>query len=306
MTAPPMSPLGLLLIYCPLIIASSLLGGYIPHWFRLTHVRLQLAMSFVGGAMLGVGLLSLLPHAILAWEPNVSTPVRWLLAGFLFMFFVERVFHFHHHDAPAEDLGNHHHGEDSPHHNHNHTHIHAHPPQRLTWGAALAGLALHSALDGMALAASVRAESKEGAAWAGFVVFLVIFLHKPFDSLTLGTLMAVAGRSAAQRHLVNALYATAVPMGAVLYNLAAERISADPGHLTGSALAFAAGTFLCIATSDLLPELQFHSHDRLKLSVALLAGVSLAAIFAHIEEAGHSHQHAAGHSMDAEEHSDEH
>jgi len=284
-----MSPLALLLIYCPAIIASSLLGGFIPHWIRLTHVRLQVAMSFVGGAMLGVGLLSLLPHAILAWEPNVSAPVTWLLAGFLFMFFVERVFHFHHHDAPADDLGNHDHGDDRPHDGH--THVHAHQPQRLTWGAALAGLALHSALDGMALAASVRAESKEGAAWAGVVVFLVIFLHKPFDSLTLGTLMAVAGRTPRLRHTVNALYATAVPLGAVLYNLAAEQISADPAHLTGSALAFAAGTFLCIATSDLLPELQFHSHDRLKLSIALLAGVSLAAIFAHFEEAGHSHQH---------------
>lgn len=294
-----MSPLVLLLIYCLAIIFSSLLGGFIPHWIRLTHVRLQIAMSFVGGAMLGVGMLSLLPHAVIAWEPNDRAPYTWLLAGFLFMFFVERVFHFHHHDAPADDIGDHDHGEHQAHGGH--AHVHAHQPRRLTWGAALAGLALHSALDGMALAASVRTESEGGAAWAGFVVFLVIVMHKPFDSLTLGTLMAVAGRTPRLRHTVNALYAMAVPLGAVLYNLAAERIAGDSGHLTGSALAFAAGTFLCIATSDLLPELQFHSHDRLKLSVALLAGVLLAAIGAHIEEAGHSHHHRTGHSTHAEE-----
>lgn len=294
----PMWPFGLMLFYCSLIIASSLLGGFIPLWFQLTHIRLQIAMSVVGGAMLGVGLLNLLPHALYAWEPNVVAPCAWLLAGFLFMFFVERVFHFHHHDAPAEDVSECELDKEQSHADH--AHRHAHPPRRLTWGAALAGLALHSALDGVALAASVRAEP--GAAWGGFVVFLVIVLHKPFDSLTLGTLMAVAGRSAGQRHLVNALYATAVPLGAVLYNLVADRLPADEWHLTGSALAFAAGTFLCIATSDLLPELQFHSHDRLKLSIALLAGVSVAAIVARIEEAGHSHQHRPSHGAPLEGH----
>jgi zinc and cadmium transporter len=33
---------------------------------------------------------------------------------------------------------------------------------------------------------------------------------------------------------------------------------------------------VCIATSDLLPELQFHRHDRAALSIALVAGIALA------------------------------
>ena len=48
--------------------------------------------------------------------------------------------------------------------------------------------------------------------------------------------------------------------------------------MLGYALGFCAGTFLCIASSDLLPELQFHSHDRFKLSAALLAGLAVAVI----------------------------
>jgi zinc and cadmium transporter len=40
---------------------------------------------------------------------------------------------------------------------------------------------------------------------------------------------------------------------------------------------------LCIASSDLLPELQFHSHDRFKLSVALLAGLSIAVLIKQFE-----------------------
>jgi zinc and cadmium transporter len=293
-----MSPVGLLTIYCLFIVLASLLGGFVPHWVQLTHVRLQMAMSFVGGAMLGVGLLNLLPHAIYEWEPDVNMPLYWLLGGFLFMFFVERVFHFHHHDAPADvtPACNHEHEAGHEPQQHAHAHAHDHAPVRLTWQAAFAGLALHSALDGMALAASVRAESDESVGLAGIVVFAVIALHKPFDSLTLGTLMAVAGRSAGMRHLVNALYATAVPVGACAYNLLADRTLTEGWHVTGAVLGFAAGAFLCIATSDLLPELQFHSHDRFKLSVALLAGILLAAVLAHFEERGHSHHDGHGHS----------
>ncbi|HET6881194.1 MAG TPA: ZIP family metal transporter [Pirellulales bacterium] len=297
-TLGPMSPYWLLTIYCFFIVFASLAGGVVTHWVRLTHVRLQVAMSFVGGAMLGVGLLNLLPHAIYEWEPNVNAPVYCLLGGFLFMFFMERVFHFHHHDAPADTAPN----CDHEHHaGHDHHHGQGQAPMRLTWQAAFAGLALHSALDGMALAASVRAEAEENVGLAGIVVFAVIALHKPFDSLTLGTLMAVAGRSSGMRHLVNALYATAVPLGACAYNLVAEQTMAEGWHVTGSVLAFAAGAFLCIATSDLLPELQFHSHDRVVLSAALIAGVALAALLAYFEERGHSHHEGHGHSHSASE-----
>jgi zinc and cadmium transporter len=50
----------------------------------------------------------------------------------------------------------------------------------------------------------------------------------------------------------------------------------DRGGLVSAALAFSAGTFLCIAMSDLLPELQFHQHDRGKLAAALMLGLAVA------------------------------
>lgn len=289
-----MSASTLLVVYCSLILLASLAGGLLPLLFRLTHVWLQVAMSFVGGAMLGVGLLHLLPHAYFELGA-IYPPVTWLLVGFLCMFFVERVFHFHHHDPPAESLG-HTHEPPAAHHDHAH-HDHAHhghpgQPRRLTWGAALMGLALHSMLDGLALAASVLAEtSTDGRAepWAGAVVFLVIALHKPFDSLTLGTLMAVDGRSPRARHLVNFMYALAVPVGALVFGIGAQAWIASEHRIVGSALAFAAGTFVCIATSDLLPELQFHSHDRWKLSFALLLGIAMAGAMVSVEESGHRH-----------------
>ena len=293
-----MSPTALLVIYCVAIPLGSLAGGLIPLVVRLTHTRLQLAMSFVSGAMLGVGLLHLLPHAYFEFEA-IYPPVWWLTAGFLFMFFVERVFHFHQHDAPVEmgAAATHSHAHEHEHHAHedhshaHHSHAHETGERRLSWGAALVGISLHSTLDGIALAAAVAAESHEAehGTWAGLAVFLVVFLHKPFDSMTLGTLMAVAGRSAGLRHLVNALYALAIPVGVVLFYLGADALGADQHELVGAALAFAAGTFLCISTSDLLPELQFHSHDRFKLSAALLLGLALAASIVLLEERHHQH-----------------
>ncbi|MEX0713736.1 MAG: ZIP family metal transporter [Pirellulales bacterium] len=321
------SPLLLLGVYCLLILLGSLAGGWIPIWVRLTHTRLQLAMSFVGGAMLGVGLLHLLPHAFYA-SGSIRNSVWGLCGGFLFMFFVERVFHFHQHATPAELGVEVAHGEHSGHAHSEHQHGHGirsvpateghgirsvpateghgipsapaagehdqgthQPSHRLNWGAALAGLTLHSMLDGVALAASVAAESEAGhARFAGLVVFLAVFLHKPFDSMTLGTLMALAGRRPAARHVVNALYALAVPAGVLLFQAGIVAGGASKDQLIGWALAFAAGTFVCIATSDLLPELQFHSHDRLKLSAALLLGLGLAAAI----ESGHDHPEPPG------------
>jgi zinc and cadmium transporter len=63
--------------------------------------------------------------------------------------------------------------------------------------------------------------------------------------------------------------------------------------LLGAALAFSAGVFLCISLSDLLPEVQFHSHDRLWLSLCLLCGVTIAWAIGFLEQ-GHMHGHMGG------------
>ena len=48
-------------------------------------------------------------------------------------------------------------------------------------------------------------------------------------------------------------------------------------------LAFAAGAFVCISLSDLLPEIQFHSHDRGKLLLAFLLGLGFAYALSFVE-----------------------
>jgi zinc and cadmium transporter len=285
--------------YCLLVVLGSLAGGWIPLQVRLTHTRMQLALSFVGGAMLGVGLLHLLPHAFYQLH-SIHRAVGWLLAGFLLVFFIERVFHFHHHDPAVED-------DDHDHDHAHHAHAHSRP-----WSAALVGLSLHSLLDGIALAAGVAGEPQEGApALAGFVVFLVVVLHKPFDSMTLGALLSLSHLPVRRRHTINLVYAMTVPLGVLLFYLGVTNAGASQQTIIGCALAFAGGTFLCISTSDLLPELQFHTHDPWKLSAALLLGIGFSAALVAVEESWHTHSHGehavdVDHDHDAHGHAGEH
>jgi len=148
--------------------------------------------------------------------------------------------------------------------------------QQLSWVGTALGMTLHSLLDGLALAASVMAAKQGQERLAGLGVAMVVILHKPFDAMAVTTLMTAGGSSRASRHLLNGLFALASPLGAVLFLLGASQFADSNGVFLGCSLAFCTGTFLCIASSDLLPELQFHSHDRFKLSVALLAGLGVA------------------------------
>ena len=284
-----MPPWFWLILYCVAIPVVSLIGGWIPLLVRLTHRRMQIAISFVSGVMLGVALLHLLPHALLegqqatgSLDHALPTVLMWLLGGVLTMFFIERFFAFHQHDAPHHETGH-----DAPCDISDGAHGHAH---QLSWGGAAVGLALHGAIEGLALAAAVAAETAPGrfVPLVGISTFLVIFLHKPFDSLTVGTLMAAGGYSAKSRHVVNVALALTVPAGAGLFYLGFGATSGGSLALA-IALAFSAGTFLCISMSDLLPELHFHQHDRILLSIALLLGLAVAWLASAVEHTGHNH-----------------
>ena len=278
-----LTPGWLLVIYCALVLLASLAGGWLLLLVHLTHTRLQMAVSFVAGLMLGIALLHFLPDAEEQLH-SLNRTVDWLLGGFLTMFFVQRFFHFHHHDLPEGDPedccehdhahGDHHCGHDRDEHAHT---LADQSAKQLSWVGTALGLTLHSLLDGLALAASVAAGAKGHAKLAGLGVALVVILHKPFDAMAVSTLMAASGKSHFSRHVLNGLFALASPIGAVLFYFGASHFAANT-PLLGYALGFCAGTFLCIASSDLLPELQFHSHDRFKLSAALLAGLAVAVI----------------------------
>ena len=266
----------LLILYCALAFLAAFGGGKLPSLIKLTPTRLQVAVSFVAGFMLGVALLGLLPHAIHEiGAPQTGT--AWLLAGFLVMFLVQRFLPFHHHDVGDE------HTESTP------TpcpSLAEQSARHLTWLGVALGLSLHSIFDGLALAAGVAADAHGHGAVLGAGTALMVILHKPFAALAITTLMAASAATPAWQRKVNLAFASVTPLGALLFYLGAAPWAYRHPLWLGYALAFCAGTFLCIAGEDLLPELQFHSHDRIKLSLALLAGLAIAV---GVVRLGHAH-----------------
>jgi zinc and cadmium transporter len=238
-------------------------------------------ISFVAGVLLGVALLHLMPHAALALKGDIDRTVGWTLGGLMLMFFVERFFSYHHHELPSEEADHAHGGR-----GHSHGKGRSSIPA-WSWTGAAIGLGIHSLMDGVALAASTVQTTDHPQTLAGLGTFLGVALHKPFDAVAIAALMEQSGAPRRQRTIVNLLFSLLIPIGALTFRLA----PAGLGGLewTGYGLAFCSGTFLCIALSDLLPELQFHHHDRGKLSAALIAGLAIAWATGLVEGPGHGH-----------------
>ena len=238
----------MILLFCILIFIASLLGGAVPLLIKPTHRRMQFAMSFIGGVMAGVAILDLLPEALELGETKAV--MLWLLAGFLTIFLLERFLPSHCHEVGEQE-------HDSCGHEH-----------KLTWVGAFLGLSLHSVLAGVALGAAWQA----GGMPIALGVFVAIILHKPFDGLTLVAMMRIAKVIRSKVLVANVVFAFGVPVGVLFFHF-----SGGASHdLVSAALAFSAGMFLCISLSDLLPELQFHGHDRISLTLSLIAGLGCA------------------------------
>lgn len=293
--------IALLVGYSAVITIASLVGGWLPTWLRLTHTRMQLAMSFVAGLMLGVGLLHLLPHAAAQLEAaqlqagSVDFLAGWMLTGLLTMFLLIRALDFHHHD---EELG----ATNSERAAHDHPAVPGFQvpvPGHFGWLGAAIGMVLHSLIDGVALAASVAAEASDqhGAALLGLGTFLAVVFHKPLDAFPITTLMARGGCSPRACGLVNLVFALTCPAGVLLFCFGWDRLAEDRAIVLAAALAFSAGVFLCISLGDLLPEVHFHHHDRAKLTFALLLGIAVAYGIGYFEpEDAHGHHSHRGSS----------
>ena len=269
-----------LLLACVLTAAASILGAIVPLCFHISHRWMQVLLSLVAGVMAGIAALDLIPHAIegmAAVAPHAHSPAAhaahanaahhdhapvqaamcFAVAGFLGMYLLERFICFHHHE---QDEGG------CSHAGHGHT---------MSWIGAVTGLSVHAILAGIGLGAAILLEGGEAVAWPGIGMLLAIVLHKPFDGLAIVTLMGRGKQGLQSRWIASLLYATVTPIGILL--TWAIGGSTDIEAWAAPAVAITAGLLLCIALSDILPELQYHTHDRLLLSAALIAGLMIAA-----------------------------
>ena len=268
-------PLILLATYSVAIIAAALLGMWVQNAIRLTHTRMQVAMSFVAGLILGVALYHLIPHSVarISHPEPLETAIWWVIAGMVLMVFLLRVFQFHQHDFGGR--------EGHAHHDHDHGRGHG----SLSWLGVSVGLGMHTLTEGTALGASVRSglHGSGDAALVSFGMFLAIVFHKPLDSFSILGLMRISGMGLRSGVAVNTGLALLCPLGAFLTYWGIGLFGEAEADVIGRALAFGAGALLCISLSDLLPEIHFHGHDRFLLTGSFLVGISLAYALHYLE-----------------------
>jgi zinc and cadmium transporter len=315
-----MSETAWLVLYCLLILCFSLFGGWFPFLTRPTHGKLQLYLSASAGVMLGASFFHVMPDAM---EKSGAMFGWWMALAVVGLFSIERFLAPHTHEVDHHCGNDHNGGDQHADHDHDHDHDHGHnhglpsgkgkngaaAPALAGWMAVL-GLTIHTFTNGVGLAGSVQFDAERqlaaGAAHGplalflpGIALFIAIFGHKPADALAISTVLSRRGVSARKIALVQLGFALMVPVGVVVFKLTEGAIEESlRGQLTGAALAFSAGTFLFIALSDLLPEVQFHRHDRVQLFSALVAGVVLMGCIA-LFEPHEGEDHPAAHIQNA-------
>jgi len=271
-----MSQLQWLAVYSGVILAVSLLGGYVPFLGKVPHSRLQLYLSLSAGVMLGACFFHVMPEAM---EMAGAGFGWWMALGAVGLFCIERFIAPHSHEVSSKLEREHEPGCE-------HDYEQRVAPAVAGWMAVL-GLTIHTFMNGVGLAGEVQAER---GSWTlpGLALFLAIALHKPADALAISTVLSRKGVDRGRLTLVQLGFAAMVPVGAGAFLATRGAIEEDlQNQLTGAALAFSAGTFLFIALSDLLPEVQFHKHDRVPLLLALVLGVAFMGGIGLLE--GHNH-----------------
>lgn len=214
------------------VSALSLVGVF---FLSVGEARLKRILFFLValaiGALLGDALLHLIPEA---FESGMKPASISLLAitGIVSFFIVEKALRWHHHhyeaveDAVAHDLP-----DETPRH---------------IGRLVIISDAFHNFLDGVIIAASYLVSIEVGVATT-----LAVMLHElPQEIGDFGVLL-YAGYSRKQALILNLLSALTAFAGAVLV----ITFRAVPDSFIAGVLPFAAGSFLYIACSDLVPEL---------------------------------------------------
>lgn len=214
-------------------------------------------VAFSTGCLLAAALLHMLPEAI-EGQADVHRLFALLLAALLGFFLLEKfevLRHSHHHE-----------GDD-------HRHDHGYDRRQAGRGGwpILVGDAIHNFADGIVIAAAFIADPK-----LGVVAAASIIAHEIPSEIGDFMVLLNAGFSRARAYLFNLLSSLSSLIGALAGYVLLDRTQA----LVPYALVVAAGSFVYIALSDLVPQLHREGRARESVLQIVLIGVGVAVIHA--------------------------
>jgi zinc and cadmium transporter len=239
-----MTDAGRLMLAAVAVMVLTLIGGLLPlvrDWDRRT---IRLLLAFGTGVLLGAAFLHMIPEATEALGGAVGLPV---LGGFLLIYVLERFVMVH----PCEEEAC------------------AFHQMGL---AAFCGITLHALIDGFALGAGLAVPLLSVA------VTVAIVLHKIPASLSLTGILLHCSYPKRRILWMIAGFSLATPLGAAVSMVVLSRV---PETALPYAVAVSAGTFLAIATADLLPQIHSAPQGRYGNLFALAAGIAVMLMTGH-------------------------
>jgi zinc and cadmium transporter len=222
--------------------AIALVGAVTMTLSEHTRERLILPLvAFSAGSLLGGALLHMIPEAIEQSAGSYSTYL-WVLVGFTTFFALEQFLHWHHCHHDTAD-------RKSP----------------LSY-LMVAGDSLHNFLGGVAVAGAFVVDIS-----LGITTWVVAAAHEVPQELGKYGVLLHGGWSKKRALLVSVASSLTFLVGGIITYVASAAI--DVAFL----VPFAAGNFLYIAASDLVPEVNKHHSIRINLLhfLSFVAGIAL-------------------------------
>ena len=252
-----MDPQTLIFAFAGIMFIAVAAFGYVPLTLELSSDRLKQLTAIGAGVLIGSAFLVIIPEALEIFEGHEeeeegheeeeegheeeeegheevhiepSTIGLAILGGFVLMLLLE-VFglpHAVHHDEDKDLLGL----------------------------SATIGLLVHALVDGLAVGASVSSSNE-----TGLIVFVAIMLHKGPAAFGLTSFLKHIKISESKSKWYLFAFALASPIMAILAFFVLRDTSFATVDNIGLALLFSAGTFIYVATVDVLPEVHSHDHN---------------------------------------------
>jgi len=219
------------LLYTAIAASANLLGAAaVVSRSRWSVHALENMVAFSAGFMVSVALLDLVPDSIQAHGEKAALII---LLGYLLVHLTQHTL------APHFHFGEEHH------------HV-----TKVVSFSALAGLILHTFVDGVAIASGFGVSHA-----LGLLVFFAILLHKLPEGLAISSLFLASGESRRAALAASAALALSSLVGALL--------TQQVPILGQYGLPLAAGVTLYVGASNLVPEFQGKREWRLPISFFL-------------------------------------
>jgi len=215
---------------------------------RLNRVTMLL-VGFASGTLIGGAFLHLLPEAIESGN-DATTVFFYVIAGIIVFFALEKFFywrHCHERECPT------------------HAFVYLN----------LIGDGIHNFIDGMIIAATYIVSSASGSYQLGFATTMAVILHEIPQELGDFGVLIYGGLNRKKALTFNFISAVTAVAGALLTYFLAYLQSIET-----LLVPFAAGGFIYIAATDLMPELHKKGLARESLAqfIVILLGIGLMAL----------------------------